>query len=122
MKYTLEFTQEEDGRWLATVPQLLGGVAYGDSRIGALAKVQALALRLLAEQIEAGSRDPCDISMSIVPASGEHGTDIVPSAPADQAAYDTWLVAEVQEALDDDSPTMSTEEVMRYVRATAAGT
>ena len=109
MKFTAECRLGEDGRWLAEVPQLDGVVAYGDSEVGALAKAQALALRVLAEQLEAGSCAPCDISMAIVRMSNE--------SDVDQAAYDAWLAAEVQEALDDDSPTMSTEEVMRYVRA-----
>lgn len=71
---------------------------------------------MLAEQLEAGSCAPCEMSMSIVHVSHEDDADLVPSPPADQAAYDAWLAAKVQEALDDDAPTMSTEEVMQYVR------
>lgn len=116
MKLTLESTHEADGRWLAEVPQLDGVLAYADSELGALAKAQALGLRVLAEQIEAGSCPPGDVTISIaVEAGNEVDAEIVPSLPADQAAYDAWLAAEVQEALDDNSPTMSTEEVMRYV-------
>lgn len=117
MKFTIEISREEDGRWLAEVPQLYGVVAYSDSEIGALTKAQALALRLLAEQLEAGSCGPCEISMSIVHVNNENGADIVPSPPADQAAYDAWLAAEVQQALDDDSPSIPHEEAMRMVRA-----
>ncbi|MES2757474.1 MAG: hypothetical protein V4693_08885 [Pseudomonadota bacterium] len=121
MKYTLECSREEDGRWVAEVPQLYGALAYSDSEIDALAKAQAIALRMLADQLEAGSYAPCELSMSIVHVSDDDNGDIVPSPPADQAAYDAWLIAEVQEALDDDSPTMSTEEVMRFVRASVFG-
>lgn len=117
MKFTVECTREADGRWLAEVPQLDGVLAYGDSEVGARTKAQALALRVLAEQLDAGSCTPCAISMSIVRVSNEGDADPEPSPPADQASYDAWLAAKVQEALDDDSPTMSTEEVMRYVRA-----
>lgn len=117
MKYTLECTREEDGRWLAEVPQLHGVIVYGDSEAGARTKAQALALRVLAEQLEAGGCAPFEISMSIVPVRNADDLDPEPIPPADQAAYDAWFVAKVQEALDDDSPTMSTEEVMRYVRA-----
>jgi predicted RNase H-like HicB family nuclease len=117
MRYTLECSREDDGRWLAEVPQLSGAVAYSDSETDAMAKAQALALRMIAEQLDAGSYAPCEISMSIVHRNTEEGAEIEPSPPADQAAYDAWLIAEVQEALDDDSPTMSTEEAMRFVRA-----
>ena len=117
MKFTLECTREEDGRWLAEVPQLYGVVAYGDSEVAALTKAQSLALRVLAEQLDAGSCEPCDISMSIVRVSNEGGADREPSPPADQTAYDAWLAAEVQEALDDDSPSIPHDEAMRMVRA-----
>lgn len=121
MRFTLECTREEDGRWLAEVPQLYGVIAYSDSEVGARAKAQALALRVLAEQLEAGSCAPCEISMSIVPVRNAGDADPEPSPPADQAAYDAWLAVEVQEALDDESPTMSTDEVMRLVRAEVFG-
>jgi predicted RNase H-like HicB family nuclease len=121
MRYTLECSREEDGRWLAEVPQLYDVIAYSDTEVGALTKAQALALRVLAEQLETGSCAPFDMSMSIVQVDNAEGADIVPSPPADEAAYDAWLTAEVQEALDDDSPTMSTGEVMRRVRASVFG-
>lgn len=117
MKLTLECSRENDGRWLARVPQFDGMLAYGDTKAAVITKVQALALRMLAAQLEAGSCAPSDISMSIVDLSNEDDAGRAASAPADQAAYDAWLTAEVRQALDDDSPTMSTEEVMRYVRA-----
>lgn len=117
MKYTLECTREEDGRWLAEVPQLYGVATYGDSEAGARTKAQALALRVLAEQLEAGGCAPFEISMSIVPVRNPDDAALEPSPPADQAAYDAWLAAEVQEALDDESPSVPHEEAMRMVRA-----
>lgn len=117
MKLTLECSREKDGRWLAQVPQCDGMLAYGDTKAAVIIKVQALALRMLAAQLEAGSCAPGDISMSIVDLSNEDDAGPAASAPADQAAYDGWLTAEVRQALDDDSPTISTEEVMRYARA-----
>ena len=35
MKYTLEYTREKDGRWMAEVPQLYGVAAYGESEADA---------------------------------------------------------------------------------------
>ena len=48
----IELEREEDGRWIAEIPALPGTLCYGDSRPDALAHVQALALRVLAERLE----------------------------------------------------------------------
>jgi predicted RNase H-like HicB family nuclease len=49
---TIELDREEDGRWIADIPDLPGVIVYGDAKADALAKVQALALRVLASKIE----------------------------------------------------------------------
>jgi predicted RNase H-like HicB family nuclease len=54
MRLTIEREQEEDGRWIAEVPQLPGVLAYGDSREHAADLARAVALRTIADQIEAG--------------------------------------------------------------------
>jgi antitoxin ParD1/3/4 len=54
----LEVEQEEDGRWLAEAPDLPGASAYGVSRSEAIAKVEALALRVMADRLEHGERTP----------------------------------------------------------------
>jgi len=54
----VEIEQEEDGRWIAEVPDLPGVLAYGPSRAEALSKVQALALRVLADRLEHGEEIP----------------------------------------------------------------
>lgn len=41
----IEVDREEDGRWIAEVPELPGAMVYGQSREEAVSKVQALALR-----------------------------------------------------------------------------
>jgi predicted RNase H-like HicB family nuclease len=41
---TLDCEQEEDGRWLAEVPELPGVMADADSRAAAIAKAEILAL------------------------------------------------------------------------------
>ena len=48
----IEREQKEDGRWIAEVPDLAVVMAYGRTREDALARVQALALRVLAERLE----------------------------------------------------------------------
>lgn len=51
----VEIDREEDGRWIAEVTQLPGVMVYGETRDQAVAKVEALALRVLAEQLEQGA-------------------------------------------------------------------
>jgi predicted RNase H-like HicB family nuclease len=46
----IELDREEDGRWIAEIPDLPGVMVYGESREEAIAKVKALALRVLADQ------------------------------------------------------------------------
>ncbi|MEW6320308.1 MAG: type II toxin-antitoxin system HicB family antitoxin [Acidobacteriota bacterium] len=50
--FTIEIEREVDGRWLAEVPALSGVMAYGQDRDEAVARVQALALRVIAERLE----------------------------------------------------------------------
>ena len=57
-KFQIEFEQEEDGRWIAEVSDLSGVLAYGATREEALAAVQALALRVLADRLEHGEAVP----------------------------------------------------------------
>lgn len=54
MTFTVEYEQEDDGRWLAEVLELPGVLAYGQSSEEAIAKAQALALRVLADRLEHG--------------------------------------------------------------------
>ena len=54
MTFTVEYEQEDDGRWLAEVIELPGVLVYGQSSDEAIAKAQALALRVLADRLEHG--------------------------------------------------------------------
>jgi predicted RNase H-like HicB family nuclease len=58
MTLQIELEQETDGRWLAEVTSLPGVLTYGVTRTDAVAKVQALALRVLAERLEHGEAVP----------------------------------------------------------------
>ena len=51
MTFTVDYEQEEDGRWIAEVLELPGVMVYGATREEALAKAQALALRVVAERL-----------------------------------------------------------------------
>ena len=52
MTFIVELEREQDGRWLAEVPALSGVMCYGQDRDEAVARVQALALRVIAERLE----------------------------------------------------------------------
>jgi predicted RNase H-like HicB family nuclease len=52
MTFTIDLEREADGRWLAEVPALSGVLCYGKDRDEAVARVQALALRVIAERLE----------------------------------------------------------------------
>ncbi len=53
MTFSIEIEQEPDGRWLAEVPELPRTLTYGVTKSDATAKIQALALRVLAERLGA---------------------------------------------------------------------
>jgi predicted RNase H-like HicB family nuclease len=69
MVFKLELEEEEDGRWIAEVPELPGVMIYGDSREQAIAKVQALALRVLADRLEHGEMSAEPVRVSFVEAA-----------------------------------------------------
>jgi predicted RNase H-like HicB family nuclease len=58
MDFTIEMEQEDDGRWLAEIVDLPGVLAYGKTRLEALASVKALALRVIAERLVNGETAP----------------------------------------------------------------
>lgn len=69
MQYHIECEQELDGRWLAEVPELSGVLCYGNSADEAMRKAETLALRVVAEQLEAGERQPVAFSISLANAA-----------------------------------------------------
>ena len=68
MKFTIEHEREDDGRWLAEVPELPGVLAYGATADEAMAKAEVLALRVLAERLESNEAGPQPISIGFVAA------------------------------------------------------
>jgi len=66
MHLTIETEVEEDGRWFAEIVEIPGAMQYGRSRAEAIARAEALALRVLAERIEAGEQplDPIRITFA----------------------------------------------------------
>lgn len=66
MHLTIETEVEEDGRWIAEIIEIPGAMQYGRNRTEAIARAEALALRVLAERIEAGEEplDPIRITFA----------------------------------------------------------
>jgi predicted RNase H-like HicB family nuclease len=62
--FKVDVEREDDGRWLAEVLELPGVLAYGESQEAAVSKVQALALRVIAERLEHGEAGPDLLSIS----------------------------------------------------------
>lgn len=68
MTFTVEHEREDDGRWLAEVIELPGVLAYGQTSDEAIAKAQALALRVLADRLENGDSAPEFVTISFAAA------------------------------------------------------
>ncbi len=54
----VETERETDGRWLAEITELPGVMCYGASRKEAVARAEALALRILADRVDHGETIP----------------------------------------------------------------
>ncbi|NWG76163.1 MAG: type II toxin-antitoxin system HicB family antitoxin [Rubrivivax sp.] len=65
MIFHIEHELEADGRWLAEVPEIPGVLAYGATADEAMAKAEALVLRVLAERIEAAESRPMAINIQL---------------------------------------------------------
>ena len=58
MNLHIALDQETDGRFIAAIPDMPGVLAYGATHDEAVARVQALALRVLADRLENGEPAP----------------------------------------------------------------
>ncbi|MGB0560559.1 MAG: type II toxin-antitoxin system HicB family antitoxin [Spirulinaceae cyanobacterium] len=65
---TVETEQEEDGRWIAEIAELPGVLVYADSQQAAIGKVQALALRVIADKLEHGEITPSLTGLTFIAA------------------------------------------------------
>jgi len=68
LRLQIETQREEDGRWLAEISALPGVLTYGSTREDAVARVAALALRVLADKLEHGEAGADAFEVSIVAA------------------------------------------------------
>ena len=56
----VEFDRETNGRWIADIPALPGVMVYGKTRKQALAAVEALVSRVVADRLEQGAPVPAE--------------------------------------------------------------
>jgi len=68
LTFAIEIEQEDDGRWIAEIPELPGVMAYGATEQGAIAAAEALALRVLADRLEQGEA-AVSLTITFAPAS-----------------------------------------------------
>lgn len=64
----VEIDREDDGRWIAEVPELPGVMCYGSTREEAVSQVEALALRAIADRLDHGEKIPELQELFAVPA------------------------------------------------------
>jgi predicted RNase H-like HicB family nuclease len=64
MNLIVEIEQEEDGRWIAEIIGLPGVLVYAQTCEEATTRVQALALRVLADRLEHGESGSTLVSIS----------------------------------------------------------
>jgi predicted RNase H-like HicB family nuclease len=64
----IEIDREDDGRWIAEVPDLPGVMVYGSTRQEAVSRAEALALRVIADRIDHGETIPELSDLFAVPA------------------------------------------------------
>jgi predicted RNase H-like HicB family nuclease len=65
MEFEIVFDREEDGRWIAEIESLPGVLAYGATRMEAQSKVEALALRVVADRIEVDQSAPEQVRFAV---------------------------------------------------------
>lgn len=68
LRFQFEIEREDDGRWIAEIPEVPGAIAYGDTEEQAKAKAYALALYAVADDVEKSNQIPDSISILRIPA------------------------------------------------------
>jgi predicted RNase H-like HicB family nuclease len=68
MNFHIEIEREDDGRWIAEVPEIPGVLSYGATAQAAMGKTEALALRALAERFETGDNQALPINIMLAAA------------------------------------------------------
>lgn len=65
MEFKIVFDHEQDGRWIAEIESLPGVLAYGATKEEARSKVEAVALRVVADKIEVERTAPEEVRFAV---------------------------------------------------------
>jgi predicted RNase H-like HicB family nuclease len=68
LRFRFEIEREDDGRWIAEIPEVPGAMAYGGTEEEAKAKAYALGLYAVADDVEKSNEIPDTISILNIPA------------------------------------------------------
>ena len=63
LQFCIETEREDDGRWIAEIADIPGVLAYGETEEQARANAYALALRVIADEVEESKSVPKSISI-----------------------------------------------------------
>ena len=70
MNLTIELDREDDGRWIAEVPEIPGVMCYGNTREEAIGNAERLAIEVIEDRIANGEMPPASLAVSFaVPAA-----------------------------------------------------
>jgi len=58
LRFIIETELENDGRWIAEIPQVPGALAYGTTQEEAINRAYAIALRSVADDVEHSNEAP----------------------------------------------------------------
>ena len=58
LRFIIETELENDGRWIAEIPQVPGALAYGATQEEAINRAYAIALRSVADDVEHSNEAP----------------------------------------------------------------
>ncbi len=64
MRFSIETEREADGRWIAEITDLPGAMAYGQTEDEACANVYAVALRIIADDVQKSKQLPETITLA----------------------------------------------------------
>jgi predicted RNase H-like HicB family nuclease len=68
LRFQFEVEREDDGRWIAEIPEVAGAIAYGATAEEAKARAYALALYAVADDVEKSNEIPDSIIILRMPA------------------------------------------------------
>ena len=74
LRFSIQTDREDDGRWVAEIPEVPGALAYGATVDEAIAKAYAIALRTVADEVESCKEEPptsINFSRAIALVSGQ---------------------------------------------------